>query len=49
MHQSGYLGGLIGEMGDTPDMIYVFEKTRQADLTPEQVKTLRRVIREELK
>lgn len=30
-------------------MIYVFEKTRQADLTPGQLKTLGRVIREELK
>ncbi len=30
-------------------MIYVFEKTRQADLTAEQVKALGRVIREELK
>jgi hypothetical protein len=30
-------------------MIYLIEKTRQADLTPEQAKALGRVVREELK
>lgn len=30
-------------------MIYVFEKARQADLTPAQVKELGRIVREELK
>ena len=34
---------------ETIYMLYVFPKTKQEDLTPEQAKTLARLIREELK
>ena len=35
--------------GETVYLLFVYEKTRQADLTPEQAKALGRLIREELK